>query len=163
MRRPTPLIGGAAASVLATCAPAAAAPIRSHFVGFSGGLLMSVIAFSIVFIIIAGLMIMMMLLKSFAGSIDGSKAPAKPAAPAAPAPAPTQAPAIAAAPASPAPDDELETIAAITAAIAAMIDGPAHIASITPARTAEGHHRPYAGATAWRMAGILGNTGGLGD
>ena len=41
------------------------ASIHSHFVGISGGILMSIIAFSIVFIVIAGLMLLMMGLKCF--------------------------------------------------------------------------------------------------
>ena len=95
--------------------------ISSFFVGVPGGLIMSFIAFSIVFIVIIGLMLVMMGMKHVCGAIDGMHKP-KPSAPAAPAPAPAPAKApVQAQAAAPAPaaaaDDEL--LAVITAAIAA--------------------------------------------
>ena len=57
--------------------------VSSYFVGVPGGLVMSMIAFSIVFIVIIGLMLLMMGMKHLCNAIDGTKK----AAPAASAPA----------------------------------------------------------------------------
>ena len=129
--------------------------VSSHFTGFSGGTLMSLIAFSIVFLVCIGLMLMMMALKHFAAYIDKAnaakeaKAAAAVAAPAVP-PAPTtRVNAVAA-------EDEEEIVAVITAAILASCGAGAKILSIKPAA-------PRAGASAWRMTGILQNTEGLSE
>lgn len=145
------LIGGALASA-AFCAPASAA-IKDNFVGASGGVLMSVIAFSIVFLIICGLMVMMMILKKVVNAINTTEKPAPaPAAKAAPA-APAAAPAPAASAHS---EDEAELIAVITAAIAAMVPGSSpKIVAFAPVE------EPRGGITAWRLDGIAGNSEGL--
>lgn len=136
--------------------------ISSFFVGVPGGLIMSFIAFSIVFIVIIGLMLVMMGMKHVCGAIDGmhkpqQSAPAAPA-PAAPAPAAPAAPvqAQAAAPAAqPAPaaaaDDEL--LAVITAAIAAACGPTARVISYSPVKVPA--------SSAWKNVGRLQNTEGL--
>ena len=132
--------------------------VSSYFVGFSGGLLMSIISFSIVFLVCIGLMLMMMALKHFAKAME-KKEQAKEEAAAAPQPG------VAAAPSVPvqaiAAEDEGELVAVITAAIVASCGAGAKILSIspTPARAAS-----LSGATgAWRMTGRLQNFEGVGD
>ena len=128
-------------------------PISSFFVGVPGGLIMSFIAFSIVFIVIIGLMLVMMGMKHVCGAIDGMHKP-KPTAPAAPAPAPAKAPVQAQA-AAPTPaaaaDDEL--LAVITAAIAAACGPTARVISYSPVKAPA--------ASAWKSVGRLQNTEGL--
>lgn len=128
--------------------------ISSHFVGLPGGLLMSVIAFSIVFLVIAGLMIMMMLLKNFAAAMEANQskqaAPAdSPAKPAAPGAAAVAAPITASA-------DDGELIAVITAAIAAVCGKGARVVSFVPSAV-------RMQSTAWRMTGRLQNSEGFAD
>ncbi|HIT04745.1 MAG TPA: OadG family protein [Candidatus Caccocola faecipullorum] len=130
-------------------------PISSFFVGVPGGLIMSFIAFSIVFIVIIGLMLVMMGMKHVCGAIDGMHKP-KPSAPAAPAPAPAPAKApVQAQAAAPAPaaaaDDEL--LAVITAAIAAACGPTARVISYSPVKAPA--------ASAWKSVGRLQNTEGL--
>ena len=130
-------------------------PISSFFVGVPGGLIMSFIAFSIVFIVIIGLMLVMMGMKHVCGAIDGMHKP-KPTAPAAPAPAPAPAKApVQAQAAAPAPaaaaDDEL--LAVITAVIAAACGPTARVISYSPVKAPA--------ASAWKSVGRLQNTEGL--
>lgn len=129
-------------------------PISSFFVGVPGGLIMSLIAFSIVFIVIIGLMLVMMGMKHVCGAIDGMHKP-KQSAPAAPAPAAPAASAKAQAAAQPAPavaaDDEL--LAVITAAIAAACGPAARVISYSPVKTPA--------SSAWKNVGRLQNTEGL--
>ena len=126
--------------------------ISGHFTGFAGGTLMSLIAFSIVFLVCIGLMLMMMALKHISAAIDKAaeekeaKAAAAVASPAAPA---ARVSAVAA-------EDEGEIVAVITAAIVASCGAGAKILSIKPAA-------PRVGASAWRMTGILQNTEGLSE
>ena len=129
--------------------------ISSFFVGVPGGLIMSFIAFSIVFIVIIGLMLVMMGMKHVCGAIDGMHKP-KPSAPAAPAPAPAPAKApVQAQAAAPAPaaaaDDEL--LAVITAAIAAACGPTARVISYSPVKVPA--------SSAWKNVGRLQNTEGL--
>lgn len=131
--------------------------ISSFFVGVPVGLIMSFIAFSIVFIVIIGLMLVMMGMKHVCGAIDGMHKPQQ-SAPAAPAPAAPAAPvqAQAAAPAAqPAPaaaaDDEL--LAVITAAIAAACGPTARVISYSPVKVPA--------SSAWKNVGRLQNTEGL--
>lgn len=131
--------------------------ISSFFVGVPGGLIMSFIAFSIVFIVIIGLMLVMMGMKHVCGAIDGMHKPQQ-SAPAAPAPAAPAAPvqAQAAAPAAqPAPaaaaDDEL--LAVITAVIAAACGPTARVISYSPVKVPA--------SSAWKNVGRLQNTEGL--
>ncbi len=127
--------------------------ISSYFVGVPGGLLMSLIAFSIVFIVIIGLMLVMMGMKHICAAIDAvqkQKETAK-AAPAAPAKAAAPAPA---APAkATAADTDGELLAVITAAIAAACGPAARVISFAPIRVPA--------ASGWKSVGRLQNTEGL--
>lgn len=131
--------------------------ISSFFVGVPGGLIMSFIAFSIVFIVIIGLMLVMMGMKHVCGAIDGMHKPQQnapaapaPAAPAAPVQAQAAAPAAQPAPAA-AADDEL--LAVITAAIAAACGPTARVISYSPVKVPA--------SSAWKNVGRLQNTEGL--
>ena len=131
--------------------------ISSFFVGVPGGLIMSFIAFSIVFIVIIGLMLVMMGMKHVCGAIDGmhkpqQSAPAAPApeAPAAPVQAQAAAPEAQTAPAA-AADDVL--LAVITAAIAAACGPTARVISYSPVKVPA--------SSAWKNVGRLQNTEGL--
>lgn len=126
------------------------ASIHSHFVGISGGVLMSIIAFSIVFIVIAGLMLLMMGLKCFVSSID--KASAARSAPASAPAAPVVSPAVQAQGA----EDSDELLAVISAAIVAACGSSARVVRFAPAP-------PRTPGTPWRMTGRLQNSEGFGD
>lgn len=131
--------------------------VSSHFVGAGGGLLMSVIAFSIVFLVILGLMLVMMALKHVAKAInpEGDSAPksataaaAKPAAVSAPQPEAANASVAAAV----SPDDEL--VAVITAAISAATGTVSRVLSFAPAPEAAAARQ----TSAWKMTSILANS-----
>ena len=126
--------------------------ISQHFVGLSGGFMMSIIAFCTVFLVIAGLMLMMMALKKFAGAMEAREAAQSTTAPAAPE-ASASAPAKAAAAST---EDDSELIAAITAAVTAMTGTAARIVSFKPSA-------PYAAGSTWKMTGILQNSEGFAD
>lgn len=127
--------------------------ISSYFTGMWGGFVMSVIAFSIVFVVTAGLMLLMMTLKHFAATLDSNaekkKNEQQPTPPAAS--APTQP----AAASSRAPGDD-ELIAVITAAIAATCGAGARIMSFAPAA-------PRSQGSVWKMTGRLQNSEGFAD
>ncbi len=129
--------------------------IASNFVGIKGGLLMSVIAFSIVFLVIVGLMIMMMALKKFTAAVEGARSTAadKAAAPAASAPAQTISSASTSAGAASEGD---ELVAVITAAIAAICGSGARIVSFRPTP-------PHTSTSPWSMTGRLQNSEGFAD
>lgn len=107
--------------------------IHDHFVGPVGGVLMSLIAFSIVFLVIVGLMLVMMATKMIARAVDsrdkGQGGIVSPQGSYVP-PAPPQASAVA-------PDrnaqDDLELVAAITAALTCAMGRPVAVRSIRPA------------------------------
>lgn len=124
--------------------------ISSYFVGVPGGLIMSFIAFSIVFIVIVGLMLVMMGMKYVCTAIDNMNKP-KPAAPAqsSPAPAPA-APASAAPAAAVSADDEL--LAVISAAIMAACGSTARVVAFSPVKAPA--------SSAWKNVGRLQNTEG---
>ncbi|MDR1471591.1 MAG: OadG family protein [Synergistaceae bacterium] len=125
--------------------------IASHFVDIQGGMLMSLIAFSIVFLVIAGLMLMMMALKLFSvwmqGTSAGTSARTAPSAPA-PANQPSKA--------QDAPRDDDELAAVITAAIASSLGRTVRIASFAPTAA-----RPR--TSAWRVTGRLNSLEGFAD
>ncbi|MDL2263278.1 OadG family protein [Synergistaceae bacterium OttesenSCG-928-I11] len=129
--------------------------VSGHFTGFFGGTLMSLIAFSIVFLVCIGLMLMMMALKHFSAYVDKANA-AKEAKAAAAVAAPAAAPTPPARVSAVAAEDEDEIVAVITAAIVASCGAGAKIRSIKPVA-------PRAAASAWRMTGILQNTEGLSE
>lgn len=125
--------------------------VSSHFVGPAGGILMSLIAFSVVFLVVAGLMLIMMATKMLAGAVDGRSKPA-PSSPskapvsAAPAPAAATAPGVGA-------QDDLDLVAVITAAVAACAGRPVSVRSVRPLQA-----RSFGGA--WRaMARVEGMEG----
>ena len=125
--------------------------VAAHFTGVGGGLVMSLIAFSIVFIVIMGLMFIMMGMKHVCRAIDGCKkapvsAPAAPSAPASPA---------AKAVAVPAVGDDGELLAVITAAIAAMCGSAARVVSFAPAKAPAG--------SSWKFIGRIQNAEGFQD
>lgn len=125
--------------------------VAAHFTGVSGGLVMSLIAFSIVFIVIMGLMFIMMGMKHVCRAIDGCKkapvsAPAAPSAPASPA---------AKAVAVPAAGDDEELLAVISAAIAAMCGSAARVVSFAPAKAPAG--------SSWKFLGRIQNAEGFQD
>lgn len=129
--------------------------IASHFVGLPGGLLMSMIAFSIVFLVIVGLMLLMMGLKRVAAAITAMNEAKKNAPAAATAAAPAAAPSSAPVAAVASSDDD-EVIAVITAAIASICGAGARIVSFrpTPSRMQ---------ASPWSMTGRLQNSEGFVD
>ena len=126
--------------------------ISSYFVGVPGGLIMSFIAFSIVFIVILGLMLLMMGLEHVCDAIDSvgksknNAAPAQKAAPAAPAAGPAPAQAAAAA------EDSGELLAVISDAIMAACGATARVTAFAPAKAPA--------STAWKNVGRLQNTEG---
>lgn len=124
--------------------------IASHFTGVSGGLVMCMIAFSIVFIVILGLMFLMMAMRHVCKAIDGMSAPAaKPAAPSGPA-----APTSKAVNASVAEDDG-ELLAVISAAISAMCGNAARVVSFAPVKAPVG--------SSWKFIGRIQNAEGFQD
>jgi Na+-transporting methylmalonyl-CoA/oxaloacetate decarboxylase gamma subunit len=131
--------------------------IASSFVGWQGGILMSVIAFSIVFLVIAGLMFMMMALKVVAKAINPDKPAAAPVESANTAPRP---PAVTAAVRyEPPASDDGDLVAVFAAAIADMSGHAAAVLSYAPVEMTL--RRPS--ASVWKMAGILSNSRGLRD
>jgi len=125
--------------------------IASHFTGVGGGLVMSMIAFSIVFIVITGLMLIMMSMKHICSAIDGcKKAPA-----AAPAPASAPASPAAKAVAAPAAEDDGVLLAVISAAISAMCGSAARVVSFAPVKAPAG--------SSWKLVGRIQNTEGFQD
>ena len=125
--------------------------VAAHFTGVGGGLVMSLIAFSIVFIVIMGLMFIMMGMKHVCRAIDGCKkapvsAPAAPSAPASPA---------AKAVAVPAVGDDGELLAVISAAIAAMCGSAVRVVSFAPAKAPAG--------SSWKFIGRIQNAEGFQD
>lgn len=105
--------------------------VSSYFVGIKGGLVMSMIAFSIVFIVIIGLMLIMIAMKHISAAVEGagkgSGGGGKTAAPVQPAaqPQPAKAAAVAA-------GDDGELLAVISAAIAAVCGSAARVVSFGP-------------------------------
>jgi Na+-transporting methylmalonyl-CoA/oxaloacetate decarboxylase gamma subunit len=122
--------------------------IASHFTGVGGGLVMSMIAFSIVFIVITGLMLIMMSMKHICSAIDGCKK--APAAQSAPTP-----PAAVQAVAAPSAEDDGVLLAVISAAISAMCGSAARVVSFAPAKAPAG--------SGWKLVGRIQNAEGFQD
>ena len=105
--------------------------LASSFEGIGGAIALSLIAFSIVFLVLAGLTLLIYAMRVITKLAGKSEAPAASAKPKAAAPAPVAAPvAPAASAASQCADDEL--VAVITAAIAAEIGSMVAVKSIVP-------------------------------
>ena len=119
--------------------------ISSYFVGVTGGLTMSFIAFSIVFIVIVGLMLVRRGMKHVCAAIDNMSKP-KPATTAQPSPAAPAAPAAAVS------ADDDERLAVISAAIMAACGSTARVVAFSPVKA------PV--STAWKNVGRLQNTEG---
>ena len=126
--------------------------IASHFTGVGGGLVMSFIAFSIVFIVIIGLMLVMMGMKHVCNAIDRSKkdTASAPAAQSAPTP-----PAAVQAVAAPSAEDDGVLLAVISAAISAMCGSAARVVSFAPAKAPAG--------SGWKFVGRIQNAEGFQD
>ena len=124
--------------------------ISSYFVGVPGGLIMSFIAFSIVFIVIVGLMLVMIGMKHVCSAIDNMNKP-KPAAPAQSSAAPASAPSAPAAPAAAVSADD-ELLAVISAAIMAACGSTARVVAFSPVKAPA--------SSAWKNVGRLQNTEG---
>ena len=125
---------------------------------------MALISFSIVFLVIIGLMLLMMGLKYFTGIVNpkGTDAPGEttPVQAKAPEANLSQAATVAAGPATAgaSPEDD-ELAAVITAAITAATGAAAKVLSFVPSQpneTRAGHGTPV-----WRMTGVLSNMRGL--
>ena len=125
--------------------------IASHFTGVGGGLIMSMIAFSIVFIVITGLMFIMMSMKHICKAIDGCKKAPAATSPAASAPASSAAKAVA----LPAAEDDGVLLAVISAAISAMCGSAARVVSFAPVKAPAG--------SGWKFVGRIQNTEGFQD
>ena len=124
--------------------------IHEHFVGPVGGVLMSMIAFSIVFRVIMGLMLVMFATKKLAQGVDAAakaKSAAQPDASAPAAKAVAVAPAPAASVAAPAEDGEL--VAVIAAAITAACGRAVAVTGIRPVLSRGGS------VSSWKTAGRL--------
>ena len=119
--------------------------LPSHFEGISGALIVSVVAFSIVFIVLAGLTAVIYAIKTFSGGAPKSTTPAP-----ASVPAPTAAPVTATtASLSATPTNSARVTAVITAAILAATGGHGKILSVTP-------EKPRVDWTqTWRISGRL--------
>lgn len=111
---------------------------------------MSLIAFSIVFIVIVGLMLVMMAMKHVCSMIDNLHKPKPAAAPAAPAAAPSAQAPVAPASAPAAADDEL--LAVISAAIMAACGSTARVVAFSPVKAPA--------QSAWKSVARLQNTEG---
>ena len=124
--------------------------VAEHFTGVGGGLVMSLIAFSIVFIVIMGLMFIMMGLKHVCNAIDGKKVPSGvSAAPTTPAsPAAKMSAAVSA-------EDDGVLLAVISTAIAAMCGSAAKVVSFAPVKAPA--------RSSWRFLGKIQNAEGFQD
>ncbi|MEG1824060.1 MAG: OadG family protein [Cloacibacillus sp.] len=124
--------------------------LSTYFTGVTGGLTMSLIAFSIVFIVILGLMLVMMGMKHLCRAIDNMHAPkaAAPVSPAAPAAAKAAAPAASVQAA--AADNEL--LAVISAAIMAACGSTARVVAFSPVKA------PV--SSSWKNIGRIQNSEG---
>jgi hypothetical protein len=135
--------------------------MSGQFVGAWGGFLMSVIAFSIVFLVIAVLMVMMMLLKRMAGYIDwvnsvieALKSASRPAgAPARGVDASIAGKGEPGAESVPAASDD-ELVAVLTAAITASLGAGVRVLGFTQVSA-------RSGSSAWRINGRIQNLEGF--
>ena len=132
--------------------------ISSNFAGIPGGVLMSIIAFSIVFIVIAGLILLMYGLKALAAAIDSAGSSA--AAPAESTQVKAAVPAVVSAQPAPAvmaaASDDDELIAVLTAAVMAVCGTVARVVSFREAPRASA-------STVWKTTGRLQNCEGFAD
>ena len=112
-------------------------PIHEQIEGVGGALTMSIIAFSVVFLVLLSLMLLLVGVKHLASFVDAAKANRQAPPGATKAKAPAAAPA--AAPAVKAPGDQGQLIAVLTAAIASSgLDG-FRITAVRPSTAVAGH------------------------
>ena len=117
-----------------------------HFDGLSGAAYVSLVAFSIVFIVLLGLTLVIFAMRFFAAGErpkpdDGATAPQRPqSAPAAPA--------------ARAEGAQARVVAAITAAILAATGGRGRVVSIAP-ETVDAVQKGARWTRAWRASGVL--------
>lgn len=129
-----------------------AAPIHTQLQGIGGAFTLSLIAFSMVFLVLCGLTAVIYGIQYLAGGIEGKKSGGDGTVKA-PAPAPA-APAAPALSISPAGDGKL--MAVLAAAVAAVEGGGGRITSVRPGA----FHSP-AGTLEWRRTAIFEGLGGL--
>jgi len=129
--------------------------LHSQIEGVGGALTMSLIAFTVVFLVLGGLSGIIYAIKYMAAGLDRKKGGGTPA------PATPSMSAPAAAPAAPLPSpaagaDRNRLLAVLTAAVAATEGRPVRIASVRPLAAAA-----PTGGHEWRRMGILEGLGGL--
>lgn len=130
----------------------------SQFQGASGAFIVSLIAFTIVFVVLAGLTAVIYAIKFFAGSSDnGKKDQGTPAAPVAA--APKAAVATPSAPSLAVGNNNTRLTAVITAAILAATQGRGRILSITPAAS-DACALAFSSTRTWKTTGIVERIGG---
>lgn len=117
-----------------------------HFDGLSGAAYVSLVAFSIVFIVLLGLTLVIFAMRFFAAGErpkpdDGATAP-------------QSAPTASAAPAARAEGAQARVVAAITAAILAATGGMGRVVSIAP-ETVDAVQKGARWTRAWRASGVL--------
>jgi len=123
--------------------------LHSQIEGVGGALTMSLIAFTVVFLVLGGLSGIIYGIKYMAAGLDRKKGGGTPAAPAvSAAAAPTPSPAGGA--------GRNRLLAVLTAAVAATEGRPVRIASVRPLAAAA-----PSGGHEWRRMGILEGLGGL--
>ena len=129
-------------------------PIHEQIEGVSGAFTMSIIAFSVVFLVLGGLSGIIYGIKYMASGLDRKKSGGNGSAPAPSTPA---AP-LASAPAASGGADKGRLLAVISAAVAA-VEGPgARITSVRPGGAAAVAPR---GGLEWKRVGIMETLGGL--
>jgi Na+-transporting methylmalonyl-CoA/oxaloacetate decarboxylase gamma subunit len=129
-------------------------PIHEQIEGVGGALTMSIIAFSVVFLVLGGLSGIIYGIKYMASALERKKSGGGGTAPAPAAPAP----AVHAAPVAAAGTDKGRLLAVISAAVAA-VEGPgARITSVRPCGAVAVAPR---GGLEWKRVGIIETLGGL--
>ena len=120
-----------------------------HFEGAGGALTVSMIAFTIVFVVLAGLTLVIFAIKFFAGSPE-NKGSGTSGTPVVPSVTP-----VVSTPAAPVqPAGKSRVAAAITAAILAATQGRGRVLSVTPLGVSTGSVAPSA-RTTWKTTGIV--------
>ena len=130
--------------------------ISANFTGVSGGLIMCLISFSIVFLVCGGLMALMMSLKHVVRIFGEKKKDGQPAEviPA------DKLPVGSANFVTAMPDDEGELVAVITAAVTSALGSSVRVTGISPAANTTTAPPPVV-FSAWRMASIMENSKGV--
>ena len=125
------------------------------FSGLNGGIIMSLISFSIVFLVCAGLMGLMLSLKYIVRVFEEKKKPSRSNE----APFVNKPPAGDTFPAKDLPDDEGELVAVITAAVTAAFGNSVMVTDIRPSNALLAP--PPAAFSAWKTAARIENNKGI--